>query len=196
MAIGLIGSLISKVVNTVTNLFTGGNEKTYEIIDSQIWQKPTKFKSATIMLIGGGGGGGGGPLDVLYGGQGGAAGKTNINYIRLNDLPSSINVEIGACGLGGFQLDKGTNGGITKFGTLFNANGGNGGGIGNNGAPWGNTNPHSGSPGENSYGDGGQGGSSGVNGQDGSFGGGGGGAGTGAMGGKGGSGYCRITCWK
>lgn len=82
---------------------------------------------------GAGGGGGGSMSTANYrGGDGGNAGEYKItSHVLNNTTVNSIAVTIGAAGLGGNFLNavryNGTNGGITSFGTILSANGGNGG---------------------------------------------------------------------
>jgi hypothetical protein len=79
----------------------------------------------------GAGGGGGGTIGPhARGGDGGAGGEMVFGIFRTDELPDSVDITVGAGGLGGSDGGDGKPGGDTSFGHLLVAKAGKGGGSG------------------------------------------------------------------
>jgi hypothetical protein len=89
--------------------------------------KPASGTSVVVELWGGGGGGGG--ANASGSGGGGAGGHYIKRTFRIDELPATVAVTIGAAGASGATGVRGGNGGITEFGNYSQANGGGGGGA-------------------------------------------------------------------
>lgn len=93
---------------------------------SSTWSKPLGAKWIKVMCWGGGGGGG--SNNNTYGGGGGGGGAFVEGMFASTSLPSTVNITIGAGGIGGAQYNDGEAGGNTTFGSYLTAYGGGGGG--------------------------------------------------------------------
>jgi hypothetical protein len=103
------------------------------------WQKPAGAKSVGGIIMPGTGGGGSGRrgatgTDAFGGGGAGAAPMCIFNDVEADQFASQETVIVGAKGTGGAAVavdstngNDGTNGGISKFGSIFQALGGLGG---------------------------------------------------------------------
>lgn len=120
---------------------------------------PTATFNVEYLVVAGGGGGGSANDQNSTAGGGGAGGyRTNIDGTPLSiGSGTAYDVEIGAGGTGGvFGTPKGTNGGNSRFHTIYSSGGGAGGGpeavAGNNGGSGGGKGHGAGSPGSGNAG--------------------------------------------
>jgi hypothetical protein len=103
---------------------------------SGVWTRPVDRQLALVTVVGGGGGGmaGGRNNTNSRGGTGGAGGGWSQFLFRVSDLPTTVDVTVGAGGKGGDPAtvattvgQNGVAGGQSMFGTRLRANGGGGG---------------------------------------------------------------------
>ena len=96
---------------------------------SGTWNKPIGLTYAYIRVWGGGGGGGAaavaGYASANLSGGGGGGSYSEI-FLKLEDLPSTVSVTVGAGGLGTVPgtITNPTNGGVSSFGTYITTGGG------------------------------------------------------------------------
>lgn len=102
------GSLWSAVPSSNTQAFTTSG--------TTVWNKPNEpYTLAKITCIGGGGGGAAGRVQTTGSGGGGGQGGERIEMlVKFSDLPSTLNVTVGAGGNGGTgNGGAGVDGGVT-----------------------------------------------------------------------------------
>ena len=135
--INYLGDIIAKLNNIITGGGVGGGGGKQYFTSSGVWTRPVGVNVVRVILWGGGGGGGGGPMWSSWPpGPGGFGGGSGVLEDVILDVSahSTIPVTIGTGGHGGHALPgtnlHGGNGGVTSFGTLVSANGGNGGARG------------------------------------------------------------------
>jgi hypothetical protein len=83
-----------------------------------------------VVAIGAGGGGGGVGEDASFGGSGGAGGAMSVGWFAIDDLPDTVEIEVGTGGTGGRPesgLTTAADGGDSWFGEYLLAPGGRGG---------------------------------------------------------------------
>ena len=118
----------------------------------------TIFELEYLVVAGGGGGGSANNQNSTAGGGGAGGYRTNIGGTPLSlSGGTTYNIEIGAGGTGGvFGTPKGTNGGNSRFHTIYSSGGGAGGGPeatnGNNGGSGGGKGHGAGTPGSGNAG--------------------------------------------
>jgi hypothetical protein len=106
-----------------------------EFSSSGTWVKPAGAKYVEIYCIGGGGGGGGGAFKLFHsirnGGEGGGGATVSSARLTSASLPSTVDITIGAGGVGGESSladgngNDGATGGESSFGIYVVAAGGN-----------------------------------------------------------------------
>lgn len=101
---------------------------TSSVVD--IWVKPSTLSFLFVELVGGGGGGGAFlPATNFSTGPGGGGGGYTRKIIPASSVPAAVSVRAGSGGLGSI-LSGGANGGLSYFGSIISALGGQGAPLG------------------------------------------------------------------
>lgn len=133
LAVGATDGQVLKVDSTKATGLTYGNAalgaptvRVYTVSSTaQIWNKPSNLSFIIVELVGGGGAGGSKQNNQPCGG-GGAGGYT-IKTIPASSVGAAVSVLAGAGGVGSIMA-VGTDGGLSYFGSLLSALGGQAGG--------------------------------------------------------------------